>query len=275
MARLYDKLISDKCDLISNEHKKILEKCELIVVDNVAKYVYKTAQKDKWCPKKDMPCIAPPFARFFIETKNPNLGEANTPEYWGSQVTTLILGEGKHYAEAKWAMLFTILYQMQLQIYFPEVDYLIVVNEEGQYYGEYGLDENGEKFCGWEEGRNERNFILPFLVAISFMHIKNIGYIERDYPEPVKRKREKRYGKPLKKYKVLDINPAKKVLQTEGNIEKNGLIKALHICRGHFKDYRESGLFGKYKGIYWWDNQVRGNIKSGIVEKQYNINASE
>ena len=33
-----------------------------------------------------------------------------------------------------------------------------------------------------------------------------------------------------------------------------GLKRALHICRGHFKDYREGrGLFAKTHGIWWWD----------------------
>ena len=47
----------------------------------------------------------------------------------------------------------------------------------------------------------------------------------------------------------------------------------LHICRGHFKDYRESGLFGKVKGIFWWDQYVRGDLENGAVVKDYNVKA--
>jgi hypothetical protein len=33
----------------------------------------------------------------------------------------------------------------------------------------------------------------------------------------------------------------------------------MHICRGHFRDYREGkGLFGKYKQLVWTPMTVRG-----------------
>jgi hypothetical protein len=33
----------------------------------------------------------------------------------------------------------------------------------------------------------------------------------------------------------------------------------MHICRGHFKDYREGrGLFGKYHQLVWHPSLVRG-----------------
>jgi hypothetical protein len=47
--------------------------------------------------------------------------------------------------------------------------------------------------------------------------------------------------------------------------------KALHFVRGHFKDYSAKGLFGKYKKVYWWDSQVRGEVKGGVVDKDYRV----
>jgi hypothetical protein len=47
--------------------------------------------------------------------------------------------------------------------------------------------------------------------------------------------------------------------------------QALHICRGHFKDYRQSGLFGRHKGVFWWDMAARGSAEQGIVDKDYRI----
>ena len=62
----------------------------------------------------------------------------------------------------------------------------------------------------------------------------------------------------------------KKVLKTEGGIDEVGLQRALHICRGHFKDYRDGkGLFGKHKGLYWWDSTVKGNANNGEIKKDY------
>ena len=47
--------------------------------------------------------------------------------------------------------------------------------------------------------------------------------------------------------------------------------KALHFVRGHFKDYSVKGLFGKYKKVYWWDSQVRGEVMGGVVDKDYRV----
>ena len=46
----------------------------------------------------------------------------------------------------------------------------------------------------------------------------------------------------------------------------------MHICRGHFKDFREgTGLFGKLKGMYWWNQQLRGAPEFGVCDKDYQI----
>ena len=40
-------------------------------------------------------------------------------------------------------------------------------------------------------------------------------------------------------------------LEREGDIQHIGLKRALHICRGHFKDYTiGKGLFGKVRGCF-------------------------
>jgi len=48
--------------------------------------------------------------------------------------------------------------------------------------------------------------------------------------------------------------------------------KGFHLCRGHFKNYKNGkGLFGRYKGVYWWLARVRGTDKSKIIVKDYEI----
>lgn len=113
------------------------------------------------------------------------------------------------------------------------------------------------------------------LVAIQFMHCKNIQAKEHDPNElltrQVKRNMERKSVEPLKKYYTLNIEPLKKVFKSDGNIEQNGLKKALHICRGHFKTYEEKGLFGKYKGTFWIPQHIKGNSENGEVIKKYNV----
>jgi hypothetical protein len=50
-----------------------------------------------------------------------------------------------------------------------------------------------------------------------------------------------------------------------------GLKRALHICRGHFKDYTKRGLFGKIHGVFWWSEHLAGALQRGLVKKEYSV----
>ena len=123
--------------------------------------------------------------------------------------------------------------------------------------------------------------ILPYwytaLLSISFMHCKNTALDPVNPPLKVPHnKNQKRRGvqpyQPVP-YKVLDIRPMKEVLRTEGQSHHVDASKALHICRGHFRDYSQGkGLFGKYKGIYWVAQHVKGTSSQGVTTKDYSIN---
>lgn len=111
------------------------------------------------------------------------------------------------------------------------------------------------------------SLFTPSALAISFMHCKNVKTVSNYPPRQISRN-----GQPRAKYYTLQIAPMKKILEHEGGSNKTGLKLALHICRGHFKDYSGGdGLFGKYKGLYWWDSQVRGTSSRGVVVKDYSI----
>ena len=113
------------------------------------------------------------------------------------------------------------------------------------------------------------SYVTPVLLAISFLHCKNVEIIEKK-PRARRGGRRNRNQSRIK-YKVLNIRPMQKILREDGQIESSGLKRALHICRGHFKDYSDKGLFGKYKGIYWWNDQIRGNQNEGVVLKDYEL----
>lgn len=109
------------------------------------------------------------------------------------------------------------------------------------------------------------------LMTLCFMHCKNVVVNTHTPPRPLQKKHEKRYGVPLVCHRTLEITPMKQVLRHEGGSEQVGLRRALHICRGHFKDYRTHGLFGKLKDIYWWDSMARGSAAEGVVDKDYRV----
>jgi hypothetical protein len=116
------------------------------------------------------------------------------------------------------------------------------------------------------------SFLGPALFAISLMHCKNVDVRPVDPPERVSRSHERKHGRPLTRYHVLDIQPMRRIFDREGEAHTRGLRHALHICRGHFKTYGpEAPLLGKHTGTYWWPAQVRGTADEGVVEKDYRI----
>jgi hypothetical protein len=100
------------------------------------------------------------------------------------------------------------------------------------------------------------------------MHCKNVDVRSVDPPERLSKKHERRYGRPLTRYHVLNIEPMRRVLTSEGEAQTKGLRHAMHICRGHFKTYTEEApLFGRHTGTYWWESEARGKPEHGVVEK--------
>lgn len=117
-----------------------------------------------------------------------------------------------------------------------------------------------------------RRDTFPVWLAMSFAHCKNVSTTTHKTPSKVAKKRRKQ-GKPIGvTYKTLVIDGMKEVLRTEGGVEKNGLKKALHICRGHFATYTEDKpLFGKVTGTFWKPMHTRGSKKRGEVRKDYKV----
>jgi len=63
----------------------------------------------------------------------------------------------------------------------------------------------------------------------------------------------------------------KRILRKEGQVEVNGLSKALHICRGHFKDYRASAGLSESIKAFSGGICTRGALDQGAVVKDYVI----
>ena len=116
-------------------------------------------------------------------------------------------------------------------------------------------------------------FYRPAFLAISMMNCKNVELKTERPPEKVNKKRRKNGRPELITYKTLNIDLMRKVLRDEGKSEQTGIKTALHLCRGHFKDYRSSpkGLFGKYKGLWWWGSHMAGSPEEGAVVKDYEV----
>jgi hypothetical protein len=114
--------------------------------------------------------------------------------------------------------------------------------------------------------------INPYLLALSFMHCKNVVRKENVPPPKVQARRAKDGKPPLTKYYTLEIEAMKRTLQSEGGISTNGLKRALHICRGHFATYSaDKPLFGHYVGAVWKPQHVKGSKAAGEIVKDYAV----
>jgi len=115
------------------------------------------------------------------------------------------------------------------------------------------------------------DFEQPFFFCLSLLHCRNVEIVDKPAPPaPILKQRAKK-GIPYIQYKTLEVKPLRKV--TQGGKRNSGEAepKALHFVRGHFKDFTAKGLFGKYKGVYWWDSVVRGDVSKGIIDKDYKV----
>lgn len=112
-------------------------------------------------------------------------------------------------------------------------------------------------------------FRIP-LLSFSFANCKNVELVDtvpKRKGRPQKAKVKKPAKTPTVVYKTLHIE-AMRPRTRASNGDTRGKA-SLHICRGHFKDYREHGLFGQHHGVYWWESHIRGDETEGRVHKVY------
>ena len=118
--------------------------------------------------------------------------------------------------------------------------------------------------------------VNPLFLATSLLHCKNTSTADHCPPPKLNKAYVRRHGRPLVSYKTLTVTPLMAKRKGAGVSEGAGEPKALHLCRGHFKDYRSSaGLFGKHQGLFWWDMHARGVPEHGAVVKDYAIKLPE
>ena len=266
--------------------------CERFFADNVYQRYWHDGKED-W-NLKDVPCVAPQFANMWIEGYDPVFGHfgsllqasRNTQKKeemidiwrdsafgWNRHMKKFLTTE-----EGEW--LITVLSLTYHSAYvlaehyntlvcFPPV--IFTADTLGRAKGDETVDKIVMGSLGAKtidpEMHGPHFASIPALLTISFLHCKNV-ITETKYGG--KRatgiaKRRRGYT-----YKLLKVGQTMFSKEQHGKHNPQGLF-SMHICRGHFKDYRENGLFGKYPGIYWCPSHIRGNPEMGIVEKDYEV----
>lgn len=243
------------------DHKTLLRQTTVIEVDDVAQMFYTQSPDSSALNARKFPCVVPPLDTCFIEFR--------TDKLTGVRKAGLLVLRLPDVENAAIAIKFL---DRRTEL-------------EMSAAAQWRWDDSGSlippfvhmaPFAGCDLASVDGDFLnLEFavmLTAFSLLSCKNV--VLRDALIPVKASKAhvKRCGSPLFRYKVLDVLPFQQAIRAAGNPSNDEtIIKALHICRGHFKDYREHGLFGKTKAVFWWQPHVRGKLEAGMVVKDYAV----
>lgn len=292
--RLIDKLM--EYDPGKHAHPESLARflgaATVIVADNVAQYYLEVDGRN--LTVKDLPNIAPPFDNMFIEWKAPKKINENgviknfDGDFlcYGSHIISYVLDEkekerakGIISDDVKWLSIFTNYYLTkngEPEGTNQEVSVALYIDSNGLYSSStlfpapYLLEKTDMELAR-KSGQAMLASCVTTFMAVSFMHCKNVEMISK--PDILKQTRKRSNHVPSVKYYTLNIHPMKKILSNSGSPDGSGIKYSLHICRGHFKDYSKGdGLFGRNKGLYWWDSHVRGDPSRGAVVKDYKVN---
>lgn len=110
--------------------------------------------------------------------------------------------------------------------------------------------------------------------TLAMMNCQNIETVTGPaVPAAFQKARAKKGRRPLIEYHTIRVDMTK----TPRSIQRTPLgdvqtPQRLHERRGHLKDYRKgAGLFGRYKGLWYWGPQLAGSEVEGVVLSDYEV----
>ena len=263
----------------------------VLLIDNVADYYYVGTGQEYWDLSRDFPNLAPPFDCFWCEHRlagrihSDAKGDTDARGLLGKEARMGVfflvfdsqdIERGKDFpAGTRWV------YMAEIFIHYdhvkgdrahgPHGTILIAVDAEGRILDAPQIQSYGGPECN-EVMKHIMIWLHPSLLAICFLHCKNVTVVDEAVAKPLAKKHHARTGQWPVKYKTLVIEPLKQVLRAQGKSGEVGLAKAMHICRGHFADYTQGkGLFGKYHGRYWMPAVVRGTKGKSAPAREIEI----
>jgi hypothetical protein len=290
-----------------------LHQSTVIVIDNVADYYFQhhTTSSGGMDGPAEFPQLAQPFPYAFYEYRltpsmydvmftEADLGGRRVIDTVGIQVQSAdaelcrrdlpalvgMMDEKRIGAPVQWVQFLTLFARNSVDrdVYGPCSQLMLAVGPDGLATSHlhirawgiadpcFELIDEDERFSIESIGR----LAFPAFLAASLLHCRNVTTREHVPPPKLSKAFHRRHGHPLVRFRTLTIEPMKAVVRRDGQTKDSGLNQALHLCRGHFKDYRNSGgLFGKHQGLFWWDMHARGTLDQGAVVKDYAIKLPE
>jgi hypothetical protein len=293
-VRILDRLLAGEpyayFNMVGLPPDEALHAAQPVLIDNVAEYVFRNVKVgDSWDLRTDFPNVAPPFEIAWFEYRRPPFIASLRQDHdaWPLDDTPGlpdhigVLVEGRRRADG-WTSTYWIWSQSAKEQMRGPIAFEFDCDAEGLLEADatsvrvrldVSLPDPAVQML-W----GIADFLVPVLMATSLLHAKNVS-IEREPPidAPLQRAHAKRYGRPRVRFHVLHIDPMRKVLRAAGaETPDTGVRQAMHLVRGHFLDYRDGrGLFGRFRGLYWWDQHVAGRLDEGFVAKEYVVHGPD
>ena len=281
MGRIYDKFLADykmRSKLPDELHRRLVA-AEIIRGDEVLEDFLREPIPDK-VQMLELPNIAPTFDHMFLDFK---LSKKNRSidlfSRWTGEGLGVLVSAMQAEERAKWVLNFTVFIQAVKEEVWPAWEWVIPIREDGtiSYQESEGKKALYAKqlgnYPGWgpDEIPNLAGIALHVsLITISLMNCKNVVLQTKKIDPKINKSRVRKGRLIYVDYYTLEVHPVGRT--KTGASSKTDQRMPLHLCRGHFKDYRDGeGLFGKLKGLYWWPAHARGDASVGINIKDYDV----
>jgi hypothetical protein len=279
--------------------RQILSDATCIEATNVARffdenYMANGGSEGFW---HDLKCLVPPHKKFFVEWDQPRIPTSKrmgmlfvacSPDE-AEEVSRSIIGAGAKATPAKIAEFRQdprcrwIYLTMDFLEFAHKNDGSYISGLRGPYHvGTMSIAEDGQLLNFWMSHGSVLSQTESLAVAaaslvgwttLAMMNCANINTIEHRVPEAFQKARLKNDKKPLVAYHTVrvDFDKTPHAIAAE-SLPGDGTTPRRHRKRGHMKDYRGGkGLFGRYKGIWYWGPALAGSEDQGVIVSDYEV----
>ena len=287
----------------------VLEDAVVVECSNVADYFVHSYCNDDYNTSlfEDLRVVCPPFRKTFYEwrifpealkhhVKRMGLLVLGTEATEAEDVIRSYLGDRanatpkqiKKYIEEynpHWIMLGFLFVEFKTNSDPENVGNVHKTNFRGPYGTHvYAVSEEGDYLNSWVQftssgmSKDDEHTIaaasMVGVCAMSMLNCKNI-ITRTNKPDAKLQKSRRKKGKaPLMSYKTIHVDPNQKTVAAKATGEGNEDARTRKVVHGHMKDYRAGkGLFGKYKGVYYWGPQLAD--PGGVALANYVIDKKE
>lgn len=246
----------------------------------------------------DLKCLVPPYKRFFVEWEQPLIPGAkrmgslfiacNPDEAEG--IARAVIGEGARSTPAK---IVEFRQNVRCRWIYITLDFLEfpfkndgdhISGLRGPYHiGTISVAEDGTLLDFWmshataqipkDESMQIAAASLVGWTTLAMLNCANIESIEHKIPDAFQKARTKSGKLPFVSYHTVRVDLDKTPRQIAApSLPGDGTTPRLHKKRGHMKDYRGGkGLFGRYRGIWFWGDMAAGSEEKGVVLSDYEV----